>query len=74
MCEILWQTDAHNITPRNALDQFCRTYWDKPRKPRAVAISSFTGTFQVVDGVRTYKIALDDKQLPSVWVISVNGE
>jgi len=69
--ERVWQIDAHNMTARQAIDAFCRTYWQETRKARLVRPHTDRGfTFRLVDGTRTYWCRAENDR-PPVWVVSI---
>jgi hypothetical protein len=58
--EIIYSCDADIVkTAKNAAIEFARSYWAQPRK---VVGFKADGTFQVKDGVRTYRVELDAGQ------------
>ena len=63
----LWQTGADGYTPQSATQEFVRTYWDKPRN----LIWLGNNTFQVEDGVRTYRVVYRERtaDLPALYLI-----
>jgi hypothetical protein len=63
----LWQTGADGYTPQSAAQEFVRTYWDKPRN----LIWLGNNTFQVEDGVRTYRVVYRERtaELPALYLI-----
>lgn len=47
----IWQVSSWNKTVRQAIDEFCRTYWAQSRKP----IKMRGGLFQVQNGWKVYR-------------------
>ncbi len=67
----LWQTGAAGYTPQSAAQEFARTYWDRPRK-----VIWKDNTFQVEDGVRTYRVVYRERtaELPALYLIGVDAQ
>ena len=58
--EIIYQCDADIVkTAKGAAIEFARNYWTEPRK---VVGFKDDGTFQVKNGIRTYRVELDAGQ------------
>ncbi len=51
---ILWSCDSYRMNAHGAVEEFARTYWDKPRPWRWLTPE----TFKMRDGARTYAVRL----------------
>lgn len=63
--EIVWQCDAYGKTLAQAVAEFSRTHWARPRKHTPIDAE---GRFKMRDGVATYQCAISDNDRP-VWRI-----
>ena len=55
--DIIWQIDAYNYSMKKAVDEFCLTYWQEPRRPTKI---NKDGTFKLRDGFTIYQCILVD--------------
>ena len=68
-----WETDAFGKNMRAAIEEFCATHWDKPRKYCKLNQYDRGGmTFQLRGGLRVYWCRLVDN-VPLVYRISVES-
>lgn len=63
---ILYQVDAYHQTAESVADEFCRSYWQEPRKRTRIDAD---GTFKLRQGFATYRVRLDSDAQPAVFVV-----
>ena len=56
MSNVIWQCGSRGMTHKRVVEEFCRSYWDKPRKPTKIA----GGTFMVRGGTALYYVTLSE--------------
>ena len=49
----IWQCEAYQTSPRQAVESFARTNWEEPRKIEAMTPD---GKFTLADGTMTYQV------------------
>jgi hypothetical protein len=70
MNDSIWQCSAYNITIREAADNFARRYWPSPRKVvEFKMLNTCSATFQVKNGLNTYRISLERSRSEYVYQI-----
>ena len=62
----MFQTDAYNRTAESVADEFCRSYWQEPRKRSKL---DSEGRFKLRGGLATYQVRLDSEARPAVFVV-----
>jgi hypothetical protein len=57
--QIIYSIAAEGMTPAQVAEQFCRNYWDAPRRMGKTWKRDGDLCFQAADGLRSYRVVYD---------------
>jgi hypothetical protein len=69
---VIWQCEKYDVTAKEAIEQFCRSYWAQPRRHHKIQPD---GTFKMVGGLATYRCVVHGTDQFGRWHIEkIGGE